>query len=75
MTKSTLFMWQQLNAGHDINGNPRRLYMLMDINGNIIKVIVDNYSGTPKECKGLVQLPTLNITVKEYRNLKKSFSE
>ncbi len=59
-------MYQYLKAPNDRNGNPRRCFVLMDAEGSIIKVIDEGYSGIPKECVGLIQLPTYDISATEY---------
>ncbi len=66
-------MYQHLSAPSDSNGNPRRLYMVMDEEGNIITAIDEGYSGFPKDLNGLIQLPEYPISIKLYRELKKKF--
>lgn len=68
-------MYQHLTAGSDINDNPRRVYVIIDAGGNIIKAIDEGYSGLPAECKGLIQLPGYEVTSKEYRCLLSDFPE
>lgn len=68
-------MYQRLSADHDKNGNKRRVYVIMDPNGDIIKAIDEGCSGAPAECKGLVQLPEYYISVQEYKSLLKNFPE
>lgn len=70
-----MYMYQHLSADSDPNGNPRRLYVVMDANGNITKVIDEEYKGFPKELTGLVQLPEYKISVKEYRSILKNYKE
>lgn len=69
------YMYQHLSAGSDANGNPRRVFIIMDANGNILKAIDEEYKGLPAECKGLVQLPQFEVSVREYKILLKNFSE
>ncbi len=68
-------MYQQLKAGHDRNGNPRRVFILLDASGDIVQAIDEGYTGMPKVCGRLVQLPTLNIEPAEYRSLLKEYQK
>jgi len=61
--------YQHLNAGNDTNGNPRRVFVLYDAQGDIVRTIDEGYRGTPSECRGLVQLPGFGIKPAEYRAL------
>ncbi len=69
--------------GHTLNGNPRRLYALVYVNGTEAKyhnVWDEGYGGMPTELRELVkrgigQLPDLEITPKQYRELKKEFNK
>lgn len=63
------YMYQHLSAESDANGNPQRLYMVMDKDGNIIEAIDEEYSGFPKQLKGLVQLPGYPISTTLYWEL------
>ncbi len=73
--KKTATMFQRLNAGHDTNGNPRRVFVLLDYNGDIVHTIDEGFSGTPKECKGLLELPSLDISAGLYRKLLRDYWE
>ncbi len=70
----TTYMFQHLKADSDNNGNPRRLYVIIGFDGNIAKVIDEEYCGFPKECVGLLELPGYEITVKEYKSILKAYS-
>lgn len=37
-----------LNAGHNANGNPRRVFVVLDDDGDITDVVNEAYSGTAK---------------------------
>ncbi len=66
-------MYQHLKAGHDNNGNPRRLYVIINSNGDITRVIDEDYSGQPKELNDMLQLPGYEITLAEYKSILKAY--
>jgi hypothetical protein len=68
-------MVQHLCATNDVNGNPRRIYALYDVAGNIVQVIDQGYTGRREVPKGLIELPEVNITPGEYRAWLKSSKE
>lgn len=57
---------QHLSASHDINGNPRRLWLAYDSGGNVVAVIDEGYSNLPPELSKLPSLPRVDIGVREY---------
>ena len=61
---------QHLRSTNDINGNPRRVFVLYDNNGNIIKTIDEGYRGFPVEGKGLKHLSSIKVIPAEYRAFK-----
>lgn len=64
-------MFQLLKAGHDVNGNGRRVIILLNANGDIVKTL-DGYAGAPvKISRKLVQLPELDVTPATVRALKR----
>jgi hypothetical protein len=65
------WMYQHLRANNDVNGNPRRCFVIYDYDANIIDVIDEGYVGRPKWVSALRQLATLDIGVSEYKNLLK----
>lgn len=65
------FMFQRLRARNDINGNPRRCFVVMDGRGAILDVIDEGYGGWPRECRGLIELPEINVSAKEYASFLK----
>ena len=65
------FMYQHLRANNDVNGNPRRCFVIYDYDANIIDVIDEGYVGRPKWVSALRQLATLDIGISEYKNLLK----
>jgi len=60
-------MVQHLCATNDSNGNPRRIWALYDVAGNIVQVIDEGYSGRREVPKGLVELPEITVTPGVYR--------
>ena len=66
----TAKMYQHLITTNDINGNPRRLYVLLDKQGTMTEVIDEGYSGLPDKCRDLIRLPDVITTPKEYRVFK-----
>ena len=68
-----------LNAGNDRNGNPRRLYVVME-NGRIVAVFNEGYEGhgaIPAAYKRLYAHvgERIDITPAQYRELKKRANE
>lgn len=68
-----------LNAGNDVNGNPRRLLVIIDGAGSIIDVIDEGYLGVAGALKeaGYQEImavqafvPRFETTPKEYKDLK-----
>ena len=69
----------RLNAGNDVNGNPRRVYVVFDSSGKIIDAIDEGYSGInaldsayPKHNDSVASFDT---SPSEYRELVKSYSK
>jgi len=75
---SKKFLAIHLNAGNDASGNPRRLYVIVDIGGAVHAVIDEGYNGQqairmagfPSSTPIIGQFP---VPVRDYRNLLKSF--
>lgn len=72
-------VYQHLNAGNDVNGNPRRLYVIYDLDnaGDISAVIDEGYAGRGALHNAgiradLIELAELDIPPAEYRRLLKS---
>ena len=66
--------WQHLNAGNDVNGNPRRVFVVYTQAGHIFGTWDEGYVGTrvlPDNLRKLPQLATLTIKPAEYRALLK----
>lgn len=67
----------RLNAGNDLNGNPRRCYVLMQDDGSIGAVVDEGYSGwramQDAGFDNIILGPTFPTTVTEYRCLLREF--
>jgi hypothetical protein len=63
-----------LNAGHDRNGNPRRLWVVLNADGDIAAVFDEGYNGTGELIqhfpKAIIALE-LDITPEQYKSLLK----
>ena len=60
----------RLNAGNDVNGNPRRAFVVMDSLG-IVEVIDEGYEGYNavwKEYPDISVVATFMVKPKEYRD-------
>lgn len=74
-----MYLRQQLRATNDVNGNPRRVWVLYKANkitqfAGVIEAIDEGYTGDPFHgaAKGTpwresVQLPGIDVSPKEYR--------
>lgn len=67
-----MFICQRINTTHDTNGNPRRLWVLYQIEAYTVNpmpraVISEGYSGRPESCRGIPELPNINVSPSEYR--------
>ncbi len=66
---------QHLRAPQDPNGNPQRLYVVYNMDGEVLEVIDEGYRGLPKELRDLKHLPDVNITRSDYHEWKREFKE
>ena len=66
MTQPT--MYQRWKAPNDTNGNPRRVFLVFDAEGNVLDVIDEGYAGRPGWLRGLIQLPDVHCFAHEYRD-------
>jgi hypothetical protein len=69
-----------LDAGHDRNGNPKRLVMVLDEKGDIVFVGEEGYAGTSallvKSGFGHAAMgPRLEITPKEYKTILQEWDD
>ena len=73
MTTAKPIAWQHIRAPNDVNGNPRRLFLVHSITpagGTSFDVYDEGYSGfraMPDNIRKLPQLCTVDVAVKEYR--------
>ncbi len=66
LKKATMF--QHLRASNSLNGNPQRVFVMISLDGCIVGVLDEGYCGLPNVCKGLVELPSINISKSDYHN-------
>jgi hypothetical protein len=67
----------RLDAGHDRNGNPRRVFVVLNEHSDIVAAYDEEYRGKgalPEELRG-VNYPTLATTPGEYRQLVKEHTK
>jgi len=67
-------MCQQFRADNDINGNPQRVWAVYDKNGYLLGVINEGFGGKPGICHDLIALPSVEVSVKEYREWLDTFN-
>ena len=65
-------MYQHLRCTNDTNGNPRRVFVAYSADGSIVRAYNEGYAGTPKELRGLIELPGYNIMPADRRELLKN---
>jgi len=70
-----------LNAGNDVSGNPRRVFVVLNNKGDIVEAIDEGYGGKaalfdkyPAVNRGLSP-SSFSTTPKEYRELLKDWSK
>lgn len=66
---------QQWRAQNDVNGNPRRVFVLFDDSGSIAGAIDEGYTSEPTELRGFAHLPAVRITATEYKQLLRQFAD
>lgn len=78
MIRNNIAQWAthyiRLDAGHDINGNARRVFLILSQTSEIMDAIDEGCSGKAivgLTYPGLPDGPTFPTTVKEYRRLLK----
>ena len=68
--------WQHQKAQNDPNGNPQRLIVVFGLDGNVLRVINEGYSGIPwKLLDGIVEIPSVNISKSDYHAMLRRFKE
>jgi hypothetical protein len=65
---------QQLRAPNDVNGNPRRVWMVYEISdveqlgwARVVAAYDEGYAGTPREVRELTELPSVEVSATEYK--------
>lgn len=61
---------QNLKSTNDVNGNPRRLWVIYDARKDPafpIEVINEGYGGEPEECRSLIHLTPVRVSPKEHK--------
>ena len=70
---------QLFDAGHDVNGNPRRVWVAYgsDVHphGEILAAWDNGYRGMPPEVKNLTRLPDVPTTAKHYRAILRCYGQ
>jgi hypothetical protein len=62
----TPVMYQHMWTTNLRSGIPLRLYVFYTERARIAGVLIEHDAGNPPECSGLLQLPAIEITPKEY---------
>lgn len=68
MNTKKAVMFQHLRAEHSPNGNPQRCFVLIGKDGGIVSVIDEGYRGLPSECRGLIELYSVDISKSDYHD-------
>lgn len=59
--------YQHMKAPQDVNGNPRRLFMVYE--GRDFYAIDEGYNGRPAFLRDYTELMPVEISVRDYRHL------
>lgn len=65
-----------LDAGHTTNGNPRRVYVVLDEKAQIVDVIDEGYEGSARVTRVHGKIPIseeIETTPGQYRDMKKFY--
>lgn len=69
----------KLKAGHDTNGNPRRCYVAIDLDGAIVGAWDEGYRGRgavpPELGSKAIKAPEFRTTPGEYREILKKYEQ
>lgn len=69
-----MICYQHLRYHNDVNGNPRRLWVVYDLVGTYAKVkevYVEGYSNLPEHLRNKCELPSVYLGPGEYRRILK----
>ncbi len=64
-------IYLHLATKHDVNGNPRRLYVILDSDGDVVDVIDEGYAGNSqvrKKYPDAVVGPRIEVPISEYKD-------
>lgn len=63
-------VFQHVKAPNDTNGNPRRCFVIYDLDSGrgITEVIDEGYSGRPIRLRDMYELANVNVSAREYRS-------
>lgn len=78
MAKKKAILILHLDAGHDTNGNPRRVFVVFDKNGDIINAFDEGYYGDAnvrRAYPGVPFGPRFSTSYADYKQLMKTFDE
>lgn len=67
-----MLAYQRLTAPNDPMGNPQRVWLLYRIDGltaTVVRVEDEGYRGNPFRDLDAAALPTLSVSVQEYRSV------
>lgn len=72
-----MFVTQHLRAENDVNGNPRRVFVLYRVSSadhyaEMVGVEDEGYAGKPKAWAAYPELPPVNVAPKVYRAFLKA---
>lgn len=65
-----------LRASNDTNGNPRRLFLILDNDGDAVDAVDEGYSGYGAIARNYPEIKigaTIEVTPAEYRSWLKTF--
>lgn len=73
-----MFLVQMLNAGHDKNGNPKRVYVVYNAHGTALDAFDDGYLGEkaiPDKYRPYNSLPEVKVPHAEYKKWLRTAKE
>lgn len=62
---------QRWIAGHDVNGNPKRVFVFWAADGTFLDAIDEGYGGRPRFVRDLIDLGEVYVPSKQYRDILK----
>lgn len=64
-------IYLHLATKHDTNGNPRRLFLVLDEDGNPVDAIDEGYAGSRQvyeKYPNIMDGPRIEVTISEYKD-------